>query len=106
MRPEKTAISGIQKLWVAMERAMFEPRPGETLVDRLKARPWNSDAPAVRKAWDDLTHPANLVALERWAAGDMNPSAREITDEALKVCRERIERAKREAGRPPETSNE
>ena len=87
--PEKTAISGIQDFWIALERALFEPVEGETIVDRLAKRPWNCDSPAVKKAWDNLTHPNNLRLLKNWASEPMNTSSREITDRALEVCAER-----------------
>lgn len=90
----KTAISGIQKYWVALEKALFEPVEGETIVDRLAKRPWNCDLPSVKKAWEELTHPNNLQLLKNWAAEPMNTSSREITDEAIKVCNARIAKAR------------
>ncbi|KAF0244513.1 MAG: hypothetical protein FD180_2474 [Planctomycetota bacterium] len=90
----KTAISGIQSYWIALERALFEPIEGETIVDRLAKRPWGCDSPAVKKAWDDLTHPNNFQLLKNWASEPMNASSREITDEAIKVCNARIAKAR------------
>lgn len=92
--PEKTAISGMQDFWIALEKALFEPIPGETLADRLGKRPWNCDLPAVKAAWDGMTHPNNLAALQKWASEPMTPSIREITDAAIRVCEERVAKAK------------
>jgi hypothetical protein len=91
---EKTAISGIQDYWVALQKALFEPIEGESIADRLAKRPWTCDSPAVKAAWQDLTHPNNLQLLKNWASEPMNTTSREITDEALKVCLERIEKAR------------
>ena len=87
---EKTAISGIQDFWIALERALFEPIEGEDILDRLNKKPWNCKSAAVKKAWDELTRPNNLRALQKWASEPMNPSAREITTEALKACERRV----------------
>lgn len=95
---EKTAISGIQEFWIALERALFEQIPGESILDRLAKRPWNCESATVKKAWDELTHPNNLQALKNWASEPMNPTARECTDEALKVCNDRAKKAR--AARP------
>ena len=54
------------------------------------AKPWELDHAEVREAWLALTEPDNLDELIAWGDCEMNPTAREATDMAIQVCRERI----------------
>jgi hypothetical protein len=75
--------SSIGYLWLALDRARHAPRSGESILDRLRQDPWSHDDPAVRSAWEVLTRPENLVGLEQWERGDLNPVARRMTDAAI-----------------------
>ena len=78
------------QLWVQLEREVYKPEPGENALDRIVAPPWESRDRRICAAWDELTHPNNLRALEMWYSPEnMNPMAKEYTEEALRVCRKR-----------------
>jgi hypothetical protein len=52
--------------------------------------PWNSDHQLVREAWQDLTHPRHLSALEDWIqALRENNQIPLWSEEALKECQAR-----------------
>lgn len=78
------------QLWVHLEREQFRPEPGESAIDRLLIPPWESKDRRVKAAWELLTRPEHLHALELWyQPHEMNPMAREYTEAALRVCRAR-----------------
>jgi hypothetical protein len=70
-------------LWSNLEKAVWES--GEA----LGPEPWESRNDKVRSAWDELTRPSNLEGLELWASGDLNATAREATNRALRECKSR-----------------
>jgi hypothetical protein len=70
-------------LWSALEKAAWES--GEA----LGPEPWESGNDKVRSAWEELTRPSNLEDLELWAGGDLNATAREATNRALRECKSR-----------------
>ncbi|MGC4013357.1 MAG: hypothetical protein QM755_02400 [Luteolibacter sp.] len=57
----------------------------------FEAEPWESEVPAVMEAWEVLTRPCNLAALEDWhrETRDANPGAKLAADRALERCQER-----------------
>jgi hypothetical protein len=71
--PEEAADSFNVSLWVILDE------------ERLRA----PDGERYRRAWEELTRPEQLGALERRAKQDLNPYAREMTEKALEECRRR-----------------
>lgn len=87
MGPEQAMIF---QFWVRLEREQFKPEPGESVIDRLSMEPWESQDPRIKAAWEALTHPSHLSALEMWyQPKGMNPTARAYTEAALRDCRAR-----------------
>lgn len=80
----------IFQFWVHLEREQFRPEPGESAIDRLLIPPWESKDRRLQAAWELLTRPEHLPALELWyQPDDMNRMAREYTEAALRACRAR-----------------
>lgn len=80
----------IWQYWIYLERERFRLEPGESTIDRLLVPSWESKDPRVMAAWEALTRPSHLAALERWyRPAEMNPEAKAATEAALKECRAR-----------------
>lgn len=76
--------------WVRLENEQFRNEPGESTADRLCVDAWESKDVRVRAAWEALTRPQHLSALELWyKPAEMNPMARASTEAALRECRAR-----------------
>lgn len=75
--------STIWPFWLQLGRARAE-------AIELDVQPWESSNPAVLDAWERLTQPINLVALEALQSeiDESNPSARMAAIKALERCRE------------------
>jgi len=43
----------------------------------------------VNEAWEELTRPENLEALEAWNSEEMNPFAAQASQKALEECLDR-----------------
>ncbi|HYF00836.1 MAG TPA: hypothetical protein VEJ18_18080 [Planctomycetota bacterium] len=65
--PPDRAVQDVARLWLALERARFTPEPDEVVFERVSQEPWDSRCPPIRAAWDALTAPDHLPALQRWA---------------------------------------
>lgn len=78
------------QLWVNLSTARLRK---EVFEREMKTNPWESDDPQVKAAWDALTHPSNLAALEYWGREPerMNVVAQEATAKAIEFCRKRAE---------------
>lgn len=74
-------------LWIDVQRAIhLRERKG---ADHEDCTPWNRPDKRVRDAWDALTHPMNLLALESlWYQLPEGPQI-DTARKALQVCRER-----------------
>jgi hypothetical protein len=79
-----------------MARSLNPLLPLWSELDRLLVRefmcwPWESQNPEVGAAWERLTHPDNMAALEDWAQGleSFNDIAKSCTLRALAECRSR-----------------
>jgi hypothetical protein len=84
-------------LWLELNRAVSQ---AELLAGSVRQPPWNSQVPAVREAWDRLTDPANLLALEQWLCQSAEGTQAEWARQALAVCREREKALNRESDEP------
>ena len=77
-------------LWLKLSRARFTIKDGESILARLKIKPWDSQDPLISEAWKNLTAPENLEELEYWSKQSAhNPTAREETDRAIEDCKKR-----------------
>ena len=96
---EDPEIDRVFWLWVALSNARCSGA-SEDAMNRLADPSWDSRYPEIRDAWDALTHPDNLTALEAWdAMGPKNPVAAEATAKALERCRARRHARDASAGR-------
>ncbi|MFD0893729.1 hypothetical protein KBB96_08875 [Luteolibacter ambystomatis] len=77
--------SSIWNLWVELSRVKAESLDFEV-------EPWESQVPAVMEAWEVLTRPCHLEALEEWHRETRNSNSRAelAADKALERCRERM----------------
>ena len=80
----------IFQLWVNLSKARWRK---EIVEVEMKTNPWDSNDPQVKAAWDALTHPNNLAALEYWdrEPEKMNAVAHEVAAKAIACCRKRGE---------------
>ncbi|MDB5307738.1 MAG: hypothetical protein JWO38_1940 [Gemmataceae bacterium] len=90
-----------------MERSANPLLPLWSDLDRLLLRewqcwPWESANPEVHAAWERLTQPDNLAALESWARGveSFNEYAKGMTLRALTECRSRATKPAEPAAAP------
>lgn len=86
---QSSSENPISELWLALSRAQHSPRPGESILDRLRLPPWEHDDLVVQEAWERLTRPENVAELEEWAKANLNQTVRHMTEEALKAARSR-----------------
>lgn len=70
--------------WLRLSKARAE-------ADEWDILPWDSLAPSVREAWNELTAPGNLELLEERAktVPEMNHFAATATFKALETCKAR-----------------
>ena len=72
-------------LWLELNRVAARAYgPGHR-----RREPWTTDDTVVRNAWERLTDPANLLALEQWLCQSAEGEQAEWARKALQVCRER-----------------
>ena len=79
-------------LWAAVdEQLLNEIRRCLVADEPLPNQPWEATGPDLLAAWERLTRPENLAALEEWGRdrASFNAHARECTEEAIRVCRSR-----------------
>jgi hypothetical protein len=93
MCPDDNLLRQMYQFWAALDEAMLAP--GDIFRDP-DCWPWNSPRPAVRAAWDRLTHPDNLLGMEHWLAHHrkgrgMTEWAKQVTLTAIEVCQRRSE---------------
>ena len=76
----------IWPLWLALARARAEAL-------EIDSDPWESAAAPVQAAWDKLTRPENLNALQAMVrdAHELNSTAREAAIKALSICQARMD---------------
>ena len=76
----------IFELWVELSRARYRK---DVFEQEMKTNPWESNDLQVKAAWDKLTQPINLAALEQWGSEPqkMNPAAQHATAKAIECCR-------------------
>jgi|SRR5208283_3592925 len=93
-RGDTERFDRVLALWIGVQRAIHlkwshEPRPEG-------CTPWNCPAKSVRDAWDALTNPKNVVALESLYYQLPEGPQMEMARKALRACRQRrdAERAK------------
>ena len=86
----------IRILWLELSRARWDVKAIESSdADRTRIPVWESEDSKIRSAWQVLTAPSNLEALEAWfEQQDMNQTARETALEAIRCCRTRARAVK------------
>jgi hypothetical protein len=85
------------------EQMLEEIRRCLTTGEPLPNQPWEAAEAKIQAAWETLTRPENLAALEAWGRGreSFNAWARERTEEAIRVCRSRL----KDRGWPVDATN-
>jgi hypothetical protein len=67
-KPSDPELLRINNLWIALQEAHFDVSPGQSILDRVLTKIWESPDPRTRTAWDAIVRPENLKALGRWKA--------------------------------------
>lgn len=76
--------------WIDLQRAI--PLREKSADQKCGCAPWESSDKRVRDAWDKLTNPSNLLALESLFYQLPEGPQMEMARKALQVCRERSAR--------------
>ena len=88
------ALHPLLPLWSELDRVYVQSEYGRWLNSEPGASlwPWESDNPALRTLWEQITLPENQAALEDWARGveSFNEFAKGCTLRALAECRSRV----------------
>lgn len=78
-------------LWIDLQRAILSRKKSED--PNGDCAPWKSTDKSVQDAWDKLTDPKNLLALESLFYQLPEGPQMEMARKALQVCRDRSARA-------------
>ena len=89
MRPQGDTerFDRVLALWIDVQRAIHLRKSHNPKLEGCT--PWNCLDARVRTAWDALTHPRNLVALESLYYQSPDGPQLEMARQALQTCRER-----------------
>ena len=78
-------------LWIDLQRAILSRKKSED--PKGDCAPWKSTDKSLQDAWDKLTDPKNLLALESLFYQLPEGPQMEMARKALQVCRDRSARA-------------
>lgn len=92
-------------LWIDLQRAILSREKSHD--PNGECAPWESTDKSVRDAWDKLTSPNNLLALESLFYQLPEGPQMEAARKAVQFCRERQTRkpGENESGRPGDTNS-
>ena len=87
-------------LWIDLQRAILSREKSDG--PKGECAPWESSDKSVRGAWEKLTDPSNLLALESLFHQLPEGPQMELARKALRFCRKRFahEQNENESGRP------